>query len=85
MFRGAYFPVDYFFYTSEDADGKSLYSTSGSEEEEHSVDDEATGTVDDNLQMPASDEDYIDESLVETIDDTLGDDRYGKNDRRGYY
>jgi hypothetical protein len=73
MFRGAYFPIDYFYFKDDDGDGeKSLYVTSESEGA-----DGENGDEEHDLVVPVDDEetDYNNDSMVETEDYTV--DKYG--------
>lgn len=62
MFRGAMYPVDYFFL-AEDGAKKNLYSTSGSDDEGSSIEDD-----DDEMISEDDDEEFTEISLGESRD-----------------
>jgi hypothetical protein len=77
MFRGSYFPIDYFYF--EDAEGDqekddSLYSTSDDDydDDDEVVEDHHGGSSPDDAGQ------RLDVSMMETLDESaLGAERYG--------
>mmetsp|Transcript_4514 Transcript_4514/g.8330 ORF Transcript_4514/g.8330 Transcript_4514/m.8330 type:complete len:558 (-) Transcript_4514:63-1736(-) len=78
MFRGAYYPIDYFYFTDEDDDEKSLYSTSESDEVEDEEGEEIENEeeVGEDLRFEEVSADYpLQDSMVTS---SMGNaDRYG--------